>query len=307
MIKMLRSSGIEAWPVLVMSRGLGTKLPIPYFGFNHLIAGTVIDKDTIFVDPSDVPFPPHHSLGIDLSGQPCLNITSKEQSNLYMLPDFTPEERIIERFVKLKYKDSTQFEISNRSLRYNVRAGYRRSSFKQYSPSELKNTMETGISERWSIRCMLDSIEIDSLYSVDTVFSEKWFGKAFLNVQDVSDIKIIRIPDMSIFNEAFIPLLTDNGSRDLPVDPRDYTGIYDFQVVIETPESFGSPEIGDRYELADSLYTFEHFSEWNPDNRKFTLHYRLKILDGLAEPQGFIDFAQKVTEIFDKPVVFKAK
>jgi tetratricopeptide (TPR) repeat protein len=305
LIKMLHTSGIEAWPVMVMSRGLGTKLPIPYFGFNHLITGAVIDNDTIFVDPSDVLFPPHHSLGIGLSGQPCLNITGKEKGKLYMLPDFTPDERIIQRFIKLKYNDSTQFEISNHSLRYNVRAGYRRNSFKQYSPSELKNTMETGISERWGIRCMLDSIDIDSIYNVDTVFSEKWYGKAFLNIQNVGDIRIIRMPDLSIFKDGFIAQLTNNGTRDLPADLRNHTGLYDFQIVIESPESFGTPEIDERYVLKDSLYAFEHFCEWDPESRKFTMHYKIKILDGLAEPLGFIDFAQKVAEIFDKQVVFR--
>ncbi|NIQ74021.1 MAG: hypothetical protein GWN80_00375 [Gammaproteobacteria bacterium] len=272
-----------------------------------MITGAIIDGDTIFIDPTDVSFPPRYSITSSLTGQPIINVSEKEIDSLDFLRKEAPTDHRIDRFIKLKYVDSTQFDVTSKTLSYNMQAGYRRSSLKQFTPGEFKSSLESSVSDSWGIRLVIDSVFTDPDYGVDTIFNERWYGRAFINIQDISDIRIIRMPDLSYFEKAFISRLTDNGSRELPVDLRDYCSSYNIEVTVETPESYGAPEIGDDLELADSLYSFKHYSEWNPESRRLILHYKYEISDGLTEPWGFISFVQKVTEAFDKPIVFKAE
>lgn len=53
LISRLRNAGIEAYPVLVLTRSQGRIDPdFPEFGFNHLITVAVVDNDTVWMDPT---------------------------------------------------------------------------------------------------------------------------------------------------------------------------------------------------------------------------------------------------------------
>ena len=302
---MLRHVGIEAWPVLVRTRSDGTQMPIPTFGFNHLVLACMIDGDTVYVDPTGIPFAPKHSLGKSVAGQPCLHIKGTTSSQLTPLPRLSPED-LIEKWELTLTPDSVgryDFQI-NREYR-NVAAGYRRQPYFDDSYSELVKNKESYFASEWGVTMDIDTLIHDEIKATSEAFCDGWSGTVDVVTQELGKNLIVSPPRWSVFDKSILPRLSGYVERTQPVDLWQYSG-NDVRVMKYTvPEGWDAPEIADPVEISDSLVYFSFEWEWDPDSRVVLLTYSLSIEDGLIPVASFASFVERVIDVFESPLLLK--
>ncbi len=305
LIQMLRHAGIEAWPVLVMSRDYGTRMPLPQFDFDHLITQCVIDGDTLFVDATEVTFPPERSLSGSIAGQPYMPVGAKQGDQLRRLPLPQTDDSHWKADMKISPKDKDVFDFVYENKYYNLEAGYRRHELRGYSQAELKKELESAYSEDWGVILSIDSVAHDSIRSIDSVFSESWYGTINLSVQTIGQTTIVNLPRWSTIPRGLLSFLEGDQKREFAVDLRTYVGRHEKTVELSVPHQYGFPELLDRVEVKDSLLNFVFRSEWDQDSRMLSLHYLLEVEDGHTKPDVFLAFSKKVIETFDSPLLFQ--
>ena len=305
LIQMLRHVGINAWPALVVTRDRGTSIPLPEFAFDHLITCCVIDGDTIFVDPTDIPCPPVRSLSSGSAGQPYMLIGTQQNGELSRLPSCKAEDHRWSKTMRISPGDDGNFDFVYEQKYYNLEAGYRRYDLRGYSQQELRKELESSYSSEWGVVLSIDSVICDSVRSVNPVFSETWYGSISLSLQNIGSTTIVNPPGWSTIPVGLLSLVEGDEKRLFPVDLRDAVGRFEKTLEFVVPPQYGVPQLPDPVELDDSLMYFLFHSEWDKDSRVLSLQYVVKTEDGLCEPQAFLAFARKVIDTFDSPLLFR--
>ena len=304
LVAMLREVGLEAWPVLTMSRSEGTQLPLPQFAFDHLIAACVIDNDTLYVDATDIPFPPNQSITHDFAGQPFLVINPNDTRSLAKLHDAEAQGNRSVSTMSLSPSDDGHYAMDYRSEYYNLKAGYQRYDLRGVTPSELREQIETDYSASLGVTISIDSITHDQVEASDSVFVRDLYGQLDLNMQSFGNMTIVNMPDWSFVSKGLVPALVKDGKRDYLVDLRSFVGRYEKTIVLKTPEEFGQPQMVDPVKFHDSLLTFECSSAWDESTRTLRRSYAMEVQDGFCTHNAFEVFARKIMDAFDAPLVF---
>jgi tetratricopeptide (TPR) repeat protein len=305
LIQMLRHSGIQSWPVLVMTRENGTTMPLPQFEFDHLIVCCVVGGDTLFVDPTEVPFPPGKSISHSSASQPYLLIGAGRSGAIGNLPDLKPADGFWTAKLTLRPRDDGQFDFRYSRDFYNREAGYSRERVRQYTASEYKKKLESEFSSEWGVSLAIDSLKHDSVQSIDSVFSETWYGNINVTVQTVGKTTILTPPTWSVVPKDVLPLLVEDGKRDFPIDLRDYVGRYEKALQLSVPVKYGRPRPMEPVEIKDSLFSLAYKPNWDAKSRTLTLSYEVEFLDGQCSLASFTTFAKKVIEVFESPLLFE--
>ena len=306
LIKMLHKVGIEAWPVLVMMRNNGTRLPMPLFGFDHMIASCIIDNDTVFTDISDIPFYPDRSNSVLMANQPCMSITDQRVEAPGRMPPIRPDDYYTRHKMEIKPQPDGDFNFTHKATFYNMNAGYRRNNLKGFTLSSLKAALESAYSENLGVELAIDSIAIDSITAIDTAFHERYIGKISLKKQTIGDLTIVNLPDWSMIDEGFLTRLTHDGMREYPIDLRYLVRHYEHEMSLFVPEEWGEPRLNDPLVLTDSLFEFSYRVDWDNKARRFDVAYMLLCRDGHTELENFLDFARRVIEAYKQPLVLEA-
>ncbi len=306
LIKMLEKAGIDAWPVLVQTRDFGTTMPVPQFSFDHLIICTVINGDTIFVDATDLSFPPEHSISKYIAGQPCLNIKIDGWSSLSELPAIIPTESMTSDVMKLSPDGTGKYNmIFNRKF-YNLEAGYRRFDIFGKTTKEIIKESEFYWTSDWKMNVSVDSLWYDSSNSIDSLYEENWYGVLTLRQQLIGSATIVNLPNWSTIPQGLLTYLLRDPKFNFPVDLNSYCGKYGKRLEIQIPDEIGIPDLGKDIYISDTLMTFNYKSTWDEKERIVTLSYDLEIEDGLVDAQLFYDFSRKVIDTFEKPLLLKS-
>jgi tetratricopeptide (TPR) repeat protein len=305
LVQMLRHSGIQSWPVLVMTRNNGTAIPQPQFEFDHLIVSCVINDDTIFVDPTEIPFPATRSISHSTAAQPYLLIGAGRLGILGKLPDLKPEDSHWKAKLTLTPGQNGPMSFTYSRDFFNQEAGYIRERVRQYAASEYKKNLESSFSSEWGVSLSLDSLLHDSVQSTDTAFNELWYGTINLSVQKVGTTTIITPPTWSVVPKDVLPLLAVDGKRDFPVDLRDYVGRYEKVMEISVPAEYGKPKLPAPAHVKDSLFSLTYRPSWDDKNRKLTLSYDVRFFDGQCSLASFTKFAGQVIDVFESPLLFE--
>jgi len=304
LVAMLREVGLEAWPVLTMSRSEGTQLPLPQFAFDHLIAACVVDNDTLYVDATDVPFPPNQSITHNFAGQPFLVINPTDTRSLARLHGAEAQGSRSISTMSLQPSDESHFEMDYRSEYYNLKAGYRRYDLRGVTPSELREQIETDYSASLGVTISIDSVTHDEVEASDSVFTRNLYGQLDLNTQSFGNMTIVNMPDWAFVSKGLVPALVKDGKRDYPVDLRSFVGQYEKTIVFKAPEKFGQPQMVDPIQFHDSLLTFECSSVWDESTRTLSRSYAMEVQDGFCTHEAFEVFARQIMDAFDTPLVF---
>jgi tetratricopeptide (TPR) repeat protein len=304
LIRMLRDVGIDAWPVLVMTRSEGTRLPLPFFGFDHLIVGTVVDGDTLYVDPSSLPFAPMHSIDTEVADQPSLNVQGEDGDGLNRLPGITPDESIEQWTLTLTPDNGDSYQFRVDRAYGNLRAGYRRDLYRDRAYSDLIKSKESYYADEWAVTMSIDTLGIDPVDSVSPVFRDWWSGTMTLSTQELGRTVIVNPPKWGVFSKGILPDLTGQGERSHPVDLRDVCGKYHFTLEYTVPQTYGEPQVSDPLHLADSLLRFDYTHQWDPQSRLLTLVFDFTIEDGLISVDRFKAYVEQSIEVFESPMLF---
>ncbi len=304
LIRMLREVGVEAWPVLVRSRSYGTVLPIPHLGFDHLIAGCVIDGDTVLVDPSDTTFPPACSISREFAGQPCLSIIGGTPAVIGHLPALSVEANVRRHELTIKPAADGGFVFIDESKWHNQQAAERREILEGYSRSELERVLESMYSESWNMVVALDSTYMDPCNSIDPLFRLTMSGSIDLPVRSVATTTVVSLPDLGPMRRTLVPSLAAGGTRDFPIDLRELAGRYETAIHFYAPSEYGSPQLSEKVALADSLLSFTYEARWDGRNRILSMESVLEIEDGLTDLGRFQPFCKRMLESYDAPLLF---
>ena len=307
LIHMLRTSGIDAWPILVMSRSEGTGLPIPYIGFDHLILGCIINGDTVYVDPSSMPYAPEHSVDYSIAGQPCLHIGAHSVGDVGRIPAPSPTESSQEWYLKLSPGDNGNYRFLLKRDFHNLDAGYYRAYYEDKSNSDLIKDKESYYSDAWSTTLTVDSLGYDSVQTVSPVFTDWWSGEMKLTIQSLGNTVFVGLPPRQFFAKSILPELSGHGERTFPVDLRDLCGVTKKSLEVTIPVEFDEPVLHDPVELSDSLLNFSYDFEWHPDTRQLLLVYEMTIEDGCVSLDIFQSFIEQVIEISESPLLLTVK
>jgi tetratricopeptide (TPR) repeat protein len=304
LIRMLREVGVEAWPILVRSRSYGTDLPIPYLGFDHLIAGCIIDGDTVLVDPSDVTFPPRRSVSREFAGQPYLPITSGAPTSIRRLPGMSVEDNVRRHEITIRPSDKGGFVFMDESTWQNQQAAERRDILSGYSRSELRRVLESMYSDSWNMVVTLDSTYMDPCESIDPLFRLAMSGTIDVPVQSIGKSTVVGPPDLGLMRRTLIPSLATDGRRDFPVDLRELAGRYETAIHFMAPDEYGSPQLAEKVVIADSLLNFVCEARWDGGKRILSVESVLEIEDGLTDLERFQPFCKRVIEAYNTPLLF---
>jgi len=304
LVQLLRQVGIEARPVLVMTRDNGTDLPAPAIKFNHLITQCILDGDTLYIDPTSVAFPLEYSLDERITGQPCLPIFAGNTSGLRRLPEMTPRDYHWISRLEVAPTDNGEFAFAYESKNSNLRAGYSRNRRRGLTASQVREDLESALIDNWGVGLKLDSMTHDSVNSIDTVYTERSFGTVDLKVQSIGKTTILELPDWSLLTKVLLSELVYDGERSFPVDLHNFVGHYTRIFEFVVPPHFGVPQPTEPFAVEDSLWTFDYGYEWNPDSRLLSITFMLEISEGLTDVEPFIAFAQQVIDAFESPVLF---
>ncbi len=306
LIHMLRHVGLEAWPVLVMTRDLGTSMPLPYFGFNHLIAGCIIDGDTLYVDATDIPVDPKSSIANDIAGQPILQVGLKGfAKKLKKLPDAESEDSHWKMKMVLQPSEGSKYRFRYIRDYYKLEAGLSRYDLRGYSSEELRNDLESAYSDNWGVILSIDSVTFDTPESIAPEFNQTWYGEMEISTQKIGNTTIMNLPSWSTISKGLIPMLGDPDERRFPVDRNDYIGVFEKELEIKVPDDYGRPKPIKAFELKKGQLQFEYDYNWNDDTRTLNLVYNLKIEQGYSKPKDFTGFIKKVIDTFDSPLLFE--
>ncbi|HVP07258.1 MAG TPA: transglutaminase domain-containing protein, partial [Candidatus Acidoferrum sp.] len=220
LVQMLRHLGIAAWPVLVMTRDNGTSLPLPQFEFDHLIVATVVGGDTLFTDPTEVPFPPEHSLTTMTFGQPCEVIGVGQTDNIGKLPPMSIDDSHRSIRMTLSPVDTGAMALKLERTYFNQEAGFDRYQLRGVDMAEYKKNLETDYTTQWGVSVTVDSAQHDSIRTIDTLFKEVIYGSIALSVQTIGKTTILTPPAWSIIPKSLLPRLVSDGKREFPIDLR---------------------------------------------------------------------------------------
>lgn len=308
LIQMLRYVGIEAWPVLVMTREQGTQMPLPYFGFNHLITGCVIDGDTIYVDATDLPVYPQASIANDIAGQPILEIgLNRSQKKLKRLPEADKKDTHWNMKLVFEPNGDNTYDFQYIREYHNIEAGITRYDLRGYTEEELKKDIESNYSDKWEVILSIDSIYFDDVKNVDSQFKEIWYGKMKLTTQTIGNSTVVNLPKWSTISKSLLSLLGDPKIREFPIDRNSYIGIFNKELEFHVPEKYGEPKLVEPFKLGKGPFQFIYDYSWDDDSRVLAITYDLEIEQGYSKGKDFIEYMSKIIEVFDSPLLFEKK
>jgi len=305
LIQMLRRVGIDAWPVLTSTREMGSKRPLPYFGFNHLIISCVIDGDTLFVDASDLTYPVNHTLSSEVAGQPCLPINSESNNVIDRNPPYSKDDYHWHMNIMINHGDTGEYSFVDERKYYNQSAGGRRQDYFGMTEEELKTNFIAYYSDIWNALFTIDSIVHDDIKTINTVFNEVFYGKITLSTQTIGKSTIITPPIEPIINRSLLTYLGTSQQRRYDVDLRSYVGIYETSLEIIIPEEMGNPQMIDNIDLSESLYKFSLKNEWDLAKRTLVLNYSMEISDGHCDLDEFTEFTKQVLDLCNTPILLQ--
>jgi hypothetical protein len=304
LIAMLRQVGIDAWPVLVMTTSNGTRLPLPYFGFNHLITGCVIAGDTIYVDATDALSPAMNSLSSGLWDQPMIPVVKNGPARLQRLPVADVSDSHWSITLNLTPKDDRSCEFHYDRVYHNLKAGYRRYNLLGTSESKLKEEVEADYSRSWGIRMRIDSLTHSPFEATTPTYDEHWYGTIAISTQQAGNILIVNLPDWSTISPGTVAQLLTDVAPETPVDLRGFTGHFEKVLVFNAPPEYGEPQLSEPVEISDSLFSFTSVGAWNPETRVVRRTFDMRVSAGYCSRKEFEEFAGKVIDAFSTPLVF---
>ncbi len=304
LIGMLREVGIPAWAVLVMTRGNGTQLPLPYFGFDHLIVGAVIDGDTVYVDPSSTPYAPEHSLSDWVSGQPCLNVGGSGKSALQRLPQPDTDDTYMSWSLTLAAREDGRYDFSISREWDKLSAGLMREDYRDVTVQQACKDKEAYFADLWGVSLTIDSLSFDPVRSVARQYHDEWSGTMALANQVLGKAVVVNLPRLSRFEKSILPMLEGHTPRTQPVDLREFYGRYLSTVTFTPPSGYGPPQVLDPVDVTDSLMSMKYDSHWDETTRQLRLSYDITIQDGHVPVDRFRSFVERVIEVFESPLLF---
>jgi hypothetical protein len=301
--------GIEAWPVLVLTRDYGSNLPLPAFSFDHLITACIINNDTVYVDPSGFGYDARHSLSVMSTGQPCLNVGGydDETSKVNRLPLQVPDDYKWTSVMKLIPEDDGPFEFVYDNWFYNLSAGDRRYKLRGLVYPEIRKEIESSLAENWGVVTKIDTLAQDSVYLIDSIFNETIYGTISPKSQTIGKSRILNPPLWPLFAKGLLAYIGDKDSRRFDIDLKNFVGTTIKKFRMDVPGDYGLPQLPGDTVIQDSLLYFSLTSDWNQEAGQINMDYTLKIYDGRCDVDRFAEFANKVIEIFDTPILFQGE
>jgi len=305
LIQMLRRVGIDAWPVLTSTRNMGSKRPLPYFGFNHLIISCVIDGDTLFVDASDLTNPVKHTISNVVAGQPCLPINSDTNNVIGTIPPFSEDDYHWHMNIMINPDDKGKYNFVDERKYYNQSASDRRYDYFTMTEEEIKKKFVAYYSDIWNVLFTMDSIVHEDINTIDTVFNEVFYGKINLSIQTIGNSTIITPLIEPIINRSLLTYLGTSPQRWYDVDLTSYVGIYETSLEIIIPEEMGDPQKIDNVNLLEPLYEFSLKNRWDSTKRILFLNYSLEVRNGHCDLDEFTEFAKQVLDLCNTPILLQ--
>ncbi len=308
LIKMLRESGVPAWPVLVMTRNVGELLPLPQFLFDHEIIGCLLDGDTLYVDPSSSPLAFDRSITSFIADQLALPIDGSKKAELRRLPAMSPDDSWTRKKLVLRPEgERLNFVYYQEFL--NTDAAFRRDDHKGETTDAFRRAFESELADFWELDVLVDSIRHDSLSSTSDRFEEVAYGSLPLRLQKVGSSQILTLPNLSTFARGYPSFVAPSQAlgMEIPVDLYGVAGRYDRTIELFVPIELGDPELPPSGEFADAGGKITYASKWDPSNRVMTLEYHLQIDSGDSDRVKFAEFTRKVIDLFSTPILLAKK
>lgn len=303
LVAMLQEADIDAWTVLVRTWDNGTQTPLPQFNFNHLITACVVGSDTLYLDPSGDPFPVGY-IPPGIGGQPALQVSQKGSRKIVKLPDIVAESLKRDDTMVVDVKISEPSELKYVRNYFNNDAGYRRGYLKDIYQSELIGEIEGGISNAFNLVTKVDSVEVDSITTVNDMHSETVYGTIELSVQQVGNTTILKPPVYSPISKETISNIFSSGERSYPVDLYWSVSTHKRTVILKLPEDLGEPQFAPEINISDEFWDFNYYSNWDEVSRELILTYNITIKDGQCDPMKYDEFARRINEAYENPLVF---
>ena len=306
LIAMLRRIGLEAWPVLVQTWSRGEDLPVPQFGFDHLIVACRVGVDTTYLDPAGDPNPVGPWLAVGNSGQPCLHIANSSPNQTTRLPELSADYLIREDTMTVRVSVGKPSSFVYHRNYGRLAAGDRRSSLKGVSQADLLGQLESDIAGSFNLVTGLDSVFVDSASSIKPWHHESLFGTVELSLQRVGNITILAPPVYSPASKTGLSRLYESGHRSYPIDLLYSACHHKRRLIMIIPSELGMPQVSSPIHLLDSLWEFSFSTQWNSQTRELILDYDYRIEDGQCSPEKYESFARQVIEVYDSPLVFSS-
>ncbi len=306
LIAMLRTAGIPAWPVLVMTRSEGETLPMPYFGFDHLIVGCVVDSDTIFVDPSATPTTFERSLSESVAGQPALEISVVGQAHLRTLPPFQIDDAWSRRDLILTPNGDT-LEFVYDQVFYNASAANRRDGYFGMTEDAYRRELETALAKTWETDVAIDSIRHDSLQTTAGQFVEVVYGRLPLREQKIGNNRIITLPNLSSFARSYPAAIAPSQTTfaHISVDLWSIVGRYQRSIQIQIPADWGTPELAPAESLIAVWGSARMSQSWDSATRRWKVDYLVEINNGWHDRLQFAEFIRKMIDFYTTPLLLE--
>ncbi len=306
LIAMLRTAGIPAWPVLVMTRNEGDVLPMPYFGFDHLILGCIVDADTIFVDPSATPITFERSLSESVAGQPALEISGVGRANLRTLPPFQIDDAWARRNLILT-PNGAQLEFVYDQVFYNVSAANRRDGYFGKTDDAYRRELEAALAKTWETDVAIDSIRHDSLPSTAGQFLEVVYGRVPLREQKIGTNRIITLPNLSSFARSYPAAIAPSQTTfaRIPVDLWSLVGRYERSIEFQIPADWGTPELAPAESLTAVWGSARMNQSWDSAARRLKVEYLVEINNGQYDRIQFAEFIRKLIDLYTTPLLLQ--
>ena len=165
LVSELRNRNIEAYPALVLTRSEGKlDTDFPNFGFNHVIAMSIIGNDTIWMDPTcdECPFGYLPSEVQDVDAL----VVMKQGGELRRTPGCDPTDNAVLRESNLVVLSDLQFDISSTMTVSGAYAVYLRSTIPDLTEDELQRFIRrrfSGADKKYKISSF-DIANLDSLH-----------------------------------------------------------------------------------------------------------------------------------------------
>lgn len=305
LLHMLRQAGVSCWPVLVSTADNSSRLLVPSAKFDHLIVCAIIDRDTLFLDPSSELSPLRQSLGISVAGHPCLVVGWEQGDTLLRIPPYRPDDWRREQVVELWPMENDRFAFKSVMTGYGQNASYRRASWRSTPESEVRTAMEASLDNRWGVDVTIDSARIDEVNCTDSIFSTVSFGSLLLNRQVVGTTEITRLPNWSLADRSLTTDLSPEFRGGLPADLISLVCDYTLHVTLRLPASSGTPHVPEPVRMNSDYWDFEYKRSWNPGRRVLDIDAKLVVRPGRVPVDELASLLTAQTAQFELPLVMQ--
>ncbi len=200
----LREAGITTYPVLIATRGAGlTDTTFPDFNFNHVITMSVIDGDTVWMDPT-CDACGFSDLYYSTENRPALVVTD-EGGVIRMTPKSTPEQNLAKRETQVVIHEDLTTEFVTRLIAYGNYGVFLRGWLPSMDNDELRRFVHaqfTGHDKQYHIKSyeiessaepVVISVYGEMIRPADKIAGRIYFSPFFLD--EISDRERVRLED----------------------------------------------------------------------------------------------------------------